>query len=103
MPTMPIWKHRPALFVSKLSSFVLSDGVLRAILDDASADGSIATLYQNGAAIGRALVKANEITITPEGPLCPQCGPLSLSLDNDGFVPQQLPLTIFRPPGDVPR
>lgn len=98
-PTMPIWTHRPSLFArAAFTASVVKDAVLLQV-SDSSADGSVATLYANGDAIGRAIVENGVATIVPDGPIpipypnLEDAGGVSLAVvvDKDGFVPTQVP------------
>jgi hypothetical protein len=94
-PTMPIWTHRPSLFVSGAFSASVLSNLVHLTVSDSSADGSVATLYANGEAIGRAVVQGGVADIVPEGtvPVNTDFQPrLEVVVDNDGFVPTQVPV-----------
>jgi Peptidase family C25/Propeptide_C25 len=94
-PTMPIWTHRPSLFVSGVFSASVLSNLVHLTVSDSSADGSVATLYANGEAIGRAVVQGGVADIVPEGtvPVNTDFQPrLEVVVDNDGFVPTQVPV-----------
>ena len=106
-PTMPIWTHKPSLFVSGVFSAAVLTNFVHLAVSDSSADGSVATLYANGEAIGRALVQDGVADIVPEGtvPVNTDFEPrLEVVVDNDGFVPTQVAVTT-KPViiGDQPR
>ena len=97
-PTMPIWTHKPSLFVSGVFNASILASAIHLTVSDSSADGSFATLYANGEAIGRGLVQNGVVDIVPEGPIPipypnadfrPQ---LEVVVDQDGFVPVQVPV-----------
>jgi len=92
---MPIWTHKPSLFVSGVFSASVLANLVHLTVSDSSADGSVATLYANGEAIGRALVQGGVADIVPEGtvPVNTDFQPrLEVVVDNDGFVPTQVPV-----------
>lgn len=92
-PTMPIWTHRPSLFVREAFSASVLANVVHVAVSDSSADGSVATLYANGEAIGRGIVQDGSVDITPEGdvPVNTDVQPqLQVVVDEDGFVPTQV-------------
>jgi hypothetical protein len=98
-PTMPIWTHRPSLFVREVFSASVIGSLVHLTVSDSSADGSVATLYANGEAIGRGIVQNGAVDIPPAGPI-PIPFPnadfkptLEVVVDQDGFVPTQVPVT----------
>ena len=100
-PTMPIWTHRPSLRVEGVFSASVLANLVHLQVSDSTADGAVATLYANGEAIGRAIVQNGAVDIVPEGPI-PIPYPngdfqprLDVVVDQDGFVPTQVP--VFSP------
>lgn len=96
-PTMPIWTKRPLTFLSVFNASVLANAV-HLTVSDSTADGSVATLYANGEAIGRGIVQNGSVDIVPGGPI-PIPYPngdartqLDVVVDQDGFVPTQVPV-----------
>jgi hypothetical protein len=84
-PTMPIWKHEPLLVVSSTVVGSIVGNAVHVSVSDPALEGAVATLYANG-----------EATIVPQG-LVPPPDPdrgsnIVLTLDQDGFVPTDIPV-----------
>ena len=100
-PTMPIWTHRPSLRVEGVFNAAVLQNIVRLTVADGTADGSVATLYVNGENIGRAIVQDGVADIPVEGSVPPPTEDsrpqVDVVVDQDGFVPVQVPVTVEQP------
>lgn len=87
-PTMPIWTAQPLVFlVERAVGELQLDGSVLVSLSQARTEGAVVTVFQDGQAIGRALLKGEKVQVMPDEPVDPEKGPLTVTLDQDGFEP----------------
>ena len=103
-PSMEMWAAVPSEFQNVETLYEPRTGAfpfdapafgVRVTVDQPGTDGAIATLRNDGEAIGRAIVEDGQAVISPDRRT--DSSGLTVALERDGFVPREVPVTAPAP------